>query len=274
MQVTEHVFVAHIDDKAAAHPGGSNIYFVGDPKDHMVIIDSGDQAMEWRNGILQLYEKLGRPNISSILITHGHADHIGGLDRLFEVVQAPVRCHPKLVEKHGEIVGEDNVLKINAQERISAGPGLSLLAINTPGHEVDHVCYYMRKEKVLFTGDTILGSSSSTVRDLSDYMKSLHKLSRYSLDVICPAHGALVENPRASRLIPWYIKHREEREKQVLLAVSNGVSDVDQMVKQIYPRNLKKALRRAAAGNVRTHLDKLVKDGTVEEKPVSYTLKG
>ena len=153
-------------------------------------------------------------------------------------------------------------------------PGLSLLAINTPGHEVDHVCYYMRKEKVLFTGDTILGSSSSTVRDLSDYMKSLHKLSRYSLDVICPAHGALVEGPRASRLIPWYIKHREEREKQVLLAVSNGVSDVDQMVKQIYPRNLKKALRRAAAGNVRTHLDKLVKDGTVEEKPVSYTLKG
>ena len=52
------------------------------------------------------------------------------------------------------------------------------------------------------------------------------------------------------------------------------MSDVDQMVKQIYPRNLKKALRRAAAGNVRTHLDKLVKDGTVEEKPVSYTLKG
>ena len=63
-------------------------------------------------------------------------------------------------------------------------------------------------------------------------------------------------------------------EKQVLLAVSNGVSDVDQMVKQIYPRNLKKALRRAAAGNVRTHLDKLVKDGTVKESPASYTLKG
>ena len=107
MQVTEHVFVAHIDDKAAAHPGGSNIYFVGDPKDHMVIIDSGDQAMEWRKGILQLYKELGRPKISSILITHGHADHIGGLDRLFEVVQAPVRCHPKLVKKLGEIVGED-----------------------------------------------------------------------------------------------------------------------------------------------------------------------
>ena len=274
MQVTEHVFVAHIDDKAAAHPGGSNIYFVGDPKDHMVIIDSGDQAMEWRNGILQLYEDLGRPNISSILITHGHADHVGGLDRLFEVVQAPVRCHPKLVKKLGEIVGEENVQKVNSQERISAGAGLSLLAINTPGHEVDHICYYMRNEKVLFTGDTILGSSSSTVRDLSDYMKSLDKLSRYSVEVICPAHGGLVENPRASRLIPWYIRHREEREKQVLLALSNGVSDVDEMVKQIYPRNLKKGLRRAAAGNVRTHLDKLVKDGTVKERPASYTLNG
>ena len=47
MQITEHVYARHIDDKAVAHPGGSNIFFVGDPKDEMVIIDAGDQAKEW-----------------------------------------------------------------------------------------------------------------------------------------------------------------------------------------------------------------------------------
>jgi len=99
MQITPHVYNMHIDDGATAHPGGSNNFFVGDPSEEMVLIDTGDYQREWTRSILDYYDELGRPKITAILITHGHGDHTGGLDRIHEVMQAPVvRCHPKLVK--------------------------------------------------------------------------------------------------------------------------------------------------------------------------------
>ena len=62
----------------------------------MVLIDTGDHWREWTDAILDYYRQLGRPRIKTILITHGHIDHIGGLDRIHEAMRAPVRCHPKL----------------------------------------------------------------------------------------------------------------------------------------------------------------------------------
>jgi ribonuclease/clavin/mitogillin len=273
MQVTPHVYAKHIDDDAVSHPGGSNNYFVGDPTEEMVIIDTGQIDREWMGKILEAYEELGRPTITAIAITHGHMDHIGGLDRVFEAVQAPVRCHPKLAKRLAAMVGEENVVKLRADELIHTGGGVTLRAIFTPGHEKDHVCYYLARDRVMFTGDTVLGASSSTVQDLADYMKSLKKLARHRVDVICPAHGPVVPKPRGARLISWYINHRDEREQQVLAALRKGIRDVDAMVKDIYPHNLKKGLRRGATGNVRTHLSKLVKEGVVEEVPATYRIK-
>ena len=273
MEVSTGVLAVHIADTAVSHPGGSNIYFVGDPAQEMIILDTGEHDQDWTKQILDAYRELGSPKITAIAITHGHGDHIGGLDRVFEVVNAPVRCHPKLVKRLSAVVGEQNVIKLKANERLRTGGNVVLRSIFTPGHEEDHVCYYLARERIMFTGDTILGASSSTVRDLSSYMKSLEKLSAFRVEIICPAHGPIVPKPRGSRLIPWYIKHRNQRESEVLAALQKGIVDVDDMVRDIYPRNLKKGLRRAAAGNVRTHLSKLVKDKLVEEVPATYRLK-
>ena len=275
MQVTAHVHSVHIADTSVAHPGGSNIFFAGDPSESMVLVDTGEHDREWTRQILDGYEELGRPPISAIAITHAHGDHIGGLDRIFEVVQAPVRCHPKLVGRLGAVVGAENVQRLRSGERIRACAGVNLTAIFTPGHEEAHVCYYMARDRAMFTGDTVLGGSSSTVQDLSDYMNSLEKLSRYRVEVICPGHGPVVPPPRGARLISWYIRHRTEREEQVLSALQKGISAVDDMVRDVYPRNLDRRLRRAAARNVMAHLDKLVKEGRVEvdARPPAYRLK-
>ena len=217
MQVTPHVYACHVDDGAVAHPGGSNNYFVGDPAEDMILIDTGQHDRSWTQQILDYYESLGKPKITGIAITHGHADHYGGVDKLFDAMGEPdVRCHPKLTKTLEALVPKESIKPVKSREVLRAGGGAALRSIFTPGHSVDHVCFHFAGERVLFTGDTILGSSSATIGDLFAYMKSLQMLTKFRHDVICPAHGAVVPAPRGRRLVQWYIDHRSQREEEVL----------------------------------------------------------
>ena len=272
MQITEHVYSTHImEDQAsfgAMHPSGTQIYFVGDPKDHMVLIDSGEPYRSWTRQILDYHRELGSPTISAILITHGHGDHIGGLDRLQEAMGCPVRCHPKLEATLVQRLGAGTVVKLRSREQVPTGGGAVLRALFTPGHEEDHVCYYLAADRVLFSGDNILGNSSSSVRNLRQYMSSLELMAKQRLEIICPGHGQVILNGKAR--IQWYIHHRQEREEQLLHALESGAQTVDQAVTAVYPKNLRKNLRPSAARNMRTHLDKLKKEGRVAEHPATY----
>ena len=276
MQVANHVYRLNIAEDprhgSAMHPGGTNVYFVGDPAEGMVLIDSGEHYRDWTKRILGYHEELGSPRISAILVTHGHRDHVGGLDRLQERLAAPVRCHPKLAGHLFRVLGEEHVVPLRSREAIATGGGATLRAVFTPGHEDDHVCYYMPRVRVMFTGDTILGASSSTVKDLGQYMRSLDVLARYRPRTICPGHGPVVTD--AERRIRRYIDHRRAREAQVLKALREGATTVDVIVGRVYPRNLRVELRQAAARNVMTHLAGLVKQELVAEAPATYRLNG
>ncbi len=275
MQVAPHIYAMHIDDGAASHPGGSNNYFVGDPSEEMVLIDTGDHQRRWTDAVLDFYRGLGSPKIGAVLITHGHGDHVGGLDRVHEAVQAPIRCHPKLAGTLRTMLGDDRAVRpLRSKERIATGGGATLLALFTPGHAADHVCYYARQQRVMFTGDTVLGASSTSVGDLAAYMTSLELLTRFDHDTVCPAHGPVVPPPRGSGLVRWQMDHRLKRERQVVASLAKGLGGVEEIARNIYPKNLKTDLRRTAERNVATHLQKLVADGTVAETAASFTLNG
>ena len=271
MQITEHVYSTHISEDpnayGAMHPGGTQIYFVGDPNDRMVMIDSGEPYRAWRRQILEYWTELGEPAIDAILITHGHGDHIGGLDRLQEAFDCPVRCHPKLAPRLQHILGGNSVSALSARETIETGGGARLRPLFTPGHEEDHVCYFLRPDRVLFSGDNLLGNSSSSVRDLKLYMNSLNRMAKTRPQVVCPGHGNTIL--RGEQRILQQIG----REEQVVAAVAGGAGTVDEIVTAVYPRNLRKSLREAAGRNVRTHLEKLRQDGRVTETAATYRLR-
>ena len=275
MKIAPHVYSTHIHEDpktfGAMHPGGTQIYFVGDPNGEMVIVDTGEPYRSWTRQILDYHAELGRPKISAILITHGHNDHIGGLDRLQDALACPVRCHPSLVPLLAQRLGPDCVFKLGSRDRVTAG-GVSMRALYTPGHADDHVSYFMTSGRVLFTGDTILGNSSSSVRNLRQYMDSLELLARQRPGLICPGHGQTVHE--ATARVDWYIRHRRRREEQVLAALDAGASTADEILRRVYPGNLRSNLRAAAAHNVATHLAKLVEEGRVLQESASYSLSG
>ncbi len=274
MQITDHVYSTHIAEDpntyGAMHPGGTQIYFVGDPADRMVMIDSGEPYRHWRHQILEYWEELGNPAIDAILITHGHGDHIGGLDRLQEAFACPVRCHPKLAPRLQHILGGNSVSALSAREVIQTGAGVTLRPLFTPGHEEDHVCYFLRPDRVLFSGDNLLGNSSSSVRNLKQYMNSLSRMARTRPVVVCPGHGNTIV--RGEQRIQQQIAHRQGREDQVIAALAGGATTVGEIVGAVYPRNLRTSLRDAAGRNVRTHLEKLRVEGRIREQESTYTL--
>ncbi len=273
MQVAPHVYRFHIDEDpniSPMHPGGTNIYFVGEPSEEMLVIDAGEHYRDWTRRILEFHRELGSPTISALLISHGHGDHIGGVDRLQEAMRCPVRCHPKLSETLGRILGREAVVPLRSKEAVPTWGGVNLRALFTPGHADDHVCYYIPGERVMFTGDTILGASSTTVRSLHEYFNSLELLARYRPRIICPGHGPVLTD--GTRRVEGYIRHRLQREQDVIEALGKGHSSLADIMSCVYPPNLRRGLWPAAERNVLTHLAKLKEEGRVVETASSYTL--
>ena len=196
-RIGQHIHRLHIKDTHAFHPGGTNIYFVGDPATEMTLVDTGEQDREWTRLILDAYRDLGEPKIAAILITHGHVDHIGGLDRIHEVMRAPVRCHPKLVEKLTPYLGAEWVTKLRSRERIAAGGGAVLEARFTPGHAEDHACYFLNAEKIALTGQfkkhVLPLIADGRIRAVVD--------RSFSLDQAAEAHEYMESNANFGKII-------------------------------------------------------------------------
>ncbi|MCX6023994.1 MAG: MBL fold metallo-hydrolase, partial [Chloroflexi bacterium] len=199
-------------------------------------------------------------------ITHHHFDHSGNLSWVKENLGSALECHPEGVALLKDRVPEDHLATFTDGDIIDMGGPAKLRVIHTPGHSVDSVCFYLEDEGVLFSGDTILGVGTTTMRDLYDYMNSLDSLLALpNLKAICPGHGPVINDPRER--IEEYIRHRNMREQQILKVLDEGevMTSWDIMMK-IYT-DIDTRLRRAADGNVQTHLRKLEKEGRLMVEP-------
>ena len=216
------------------------------------------------------FSELGLDSITMAAITHPHPDHYRGLDTLLDQFGGEIITHSLARNRLEEVFTERTFgQEINGGEVLQIGK-FQVSILHTPGHSPHHICLYLKDEKVLFSGDTILGWGTSIIAppegDMIAYMKTLLDLSEIEVDVICPGHGPVIKE-RAAEKIQWYYVHRLMRERKVLDALKAGPLTPSEIAEKIYNEEDFKMHGRdllpRAVYSVMAHIQKLEKEGLV-----------
>ena len=242
---------------------GTNTYLVGDRSP--VLIDTGAGVPGWMPLLETYMAERGWRAPARVLLTHRHKDHLGGVKDL--LAQYPGTPVAKMIHKDADLPA--GISDLRDGQAVNAD-GVTLVPIHTPGHASDHLCYFVPETKSLFTGDLVLGGSTTVIPDedgdLALYMDSLRRILRLDVTTIYPAHGPVIENAKA--LIKEYIAHRLERERQILAVMGDGKRTIPDMVKVIYAA-VPEALHGYAGQSVHSHLKKLKAEKRVKEEKAS-----
>ena len=256
----------------AGNPGmftgpGTNTYLIGD--EEVTVIDPGPALHEHIEAIIQ-----ASANIKQILLTHTHPDHSPGTRLLQDNIGVPVFALITESSKDQDITFTPERILIDGE--IIANEYYSIEVIHTPGHASNHLCYLLKDEKLLFTGDHIMDGSTVVIASpdgsMQDYIDSLAKLKEYDLNKIAPGHGELIDEPYA--VVDWIIKHRFERESKVIdVLKQHNSGDLNTLVKDIYS-DVDAMLHPVAKWSLESHLVKLMDEGVVTKKNDKFFYTG
>jgi glyoxylase-like metal-dependent hydrolase (beta-lactamase superfamily II) len=201
--------------------------------------------------------------VAQVLLTHVHADHVGGARPFADAAGVPIAVHRSRAAHvtSGGPLAPARLLDDGEEIAHAAG---RLRVVHTPGHESGHCCYYDPDRRWLFTGDTILGTGTVVIPppdgDMAAYLASLRRLRGLDLVRILPGHGPAIDRPYEK--IDEYLAHRLLRERQIVAVLDEAPATIATLVERIYV-GLAPVLHGAAAMTVRAHLQKLVDDGVV-----------
>lgn len=189
-----------------------------------------------------------------LVVTHGHSDHLSGAPAILQRWPVVPLWKMPWPERDRELP----VRPLADGDVIATGEG-DLVVVHTPGHAPDHVCLWHAATRSLFVGDMLVQGTTVVIPashggSVAAYLRSLSRLRRLNPVRAYPAHGPVIENPVA--VIDHYIEHREQREAQVLAALSAGLTTVTAIVARLYP-GLAEALGGFARESVLAHLLKL-----------------
>ena len=245
---------------------GTGTYIVG--AGEVAVIDPGPMIAEHLDALMAA---TAGERIAAILVTHDHADHAPLAAGLAALTGAPILgCEPHPDRQAPPQGVEEGVDRFYAPGRILAdgeavtGPGWTLRAVTTPGHTANHICFALEQENALFTGDHVMGWSTTVITppdgDMTAYYASLRKTIAGGYATLWPTHGPPVTEP--GPFMDAYLNHRLRREAGILAVLARGPTTVDALVSEVYV-GLDARLKKAAASSVLAHLLHLVGTGQV-----------
>ncbi len=251
----------------ARNPGlftlhGTATYIVGNGA--VAVIDPGPALGPHVEAIIR---GLDGETVSHQIITHTHRDHSPAARLLGRATGAKTYGYGP----HGSASagtaeeGADHDFTPDvavADGDVIAGDGWTLRALHTPGHTSNHLCFALAEESVLFSGDHVMGWSSTVIAPpdghMAAYLASLRRLIDRDDKLYWPTHGPCIEEPRA--LVRAFLEHRAMRERQIGDCLKRGIDTIPPMVEAIYA-DISPSLHPAAACTVLAHLIHMVEQG-------------
>ena len=243
---------------------GTNTYIVG--KENFTVIDPGP-AIE---GHIKDIVRVCGEDVSQILVTHTHPDHSPGAKLLHQRTAAPVMGMYAKYPKH-----QDRTFKPNKE--LCEGDVIeevdhTLIAIHTPGHASNHICFFLEEEKILFTGDHIMEGSTVVISppdgNMREYIHSLEKLKALGIKMIAPGHGETMRD--ANAVVDWIVSHRMFREKKVVDAITElNRCTLDELLPKVYD-DVGSHLHGIAKSSLEAHLIKLIEEEKVTKDKDIY----
>ncbi|MGI9336861.1 MAG: MBL fold metallo-hydrolase, partial [Gammaproteobacteria bacterium] len=244
---------------------GTGTYIIGHGK--VAVVDPGPDLGEHVEALL---DALGGEEVTHLLVTHTHLDHSPACRHLRAATGAPAYGYGphgsgKLEEGVKVEEGGDFDFVPDREVRdgdVIEGDGWSVECVYTPGHTSNHICYGLREQRALFSGDHVMGWSTTVVSppdgDMRQYISSLEKLLGRDDATYWPTHGGPIRDPKP--FAQAYLEHRHERVRQILACLDRDLTQIDRMVPAIYT-GLPPALVAAAGRQVLAALVYLVETG-------------
>lgn len=255
---------------------GTGTYIVG--RGEVAVIDPGPDLPAHMDALLAA---TAGERITHILITHTHSDHSPLAGPLKAATGATVygcalRPHEAEDDEVALDAGHDDDFRPDVDlcggGRIE-GPGWTLEAIATPGHTSNHLCFALREENALFSGDHIMGWSTTVIAppdgDMADYFESLADIRARDFATLWPTHGPPVRD--VAHFIDAYTAHRRARERQIVAALGDGPQTIRDLVMRLYA-DVDPRLHPAASRSVLAHLIDLEARGEVDSDAGLYSL--
>lgn len=247
------------------HGTGTYIIGTGD----VAVIDPGPALPTHVDALLNV---LAGETITHLIVTHTHIDHSPACALLADHTDAPTYGYGPhgqgkiergvQIEEGGDMAFQPDVVVRDGD--VIEGGDWRLECVFTPGHTSNHMCYSHAQSNSLFTGDHVMGWSTTVVSppdgDMRDYIDSLERLLSRDEAVFWPTHGPSIDDPKP--FVRDYLAHRRDREAQIIALLREGHKRIGPMVADAYA-GLDARLQPAAARSMLATLIYLVEADTV-----------
>jgi glyoxylase-like metal-dependent hydrolase (beta-lactamase superfamily II) len=245
---------------------GTGVYIIG--HGDVCVIDPGPDLPDHFEALKQALEG---ETVSHVLVTHSHLDHSPLAHPLARWAGCSVLASGEITPPTQSEVrleaGDDTRFRPDSalnDGTLIEGDGWTIEAIATPGHTSGHMCYALQEENCLFSGDHIMGWSTTVISppdgDMDAYLTSLEKIAIREFATIWPTHGPPITDP--APFVAAYRDHRLDREDQILACLASGHTKVKDMVPVMYAA-VDQRLWPAASHSVMAHMSRLVKIGRI-----------